>query len=320
MLFNKEQILAAFDDLVARQIILYGPETVTSIRNNAFQVARGPSDGLSHDTDYPPQFEFRICPALASKPSTIGATENTGFGNVPKYGPGSDLADADPKLIVSKIHDTHLLVMNRFAVFRPQYLIITLDSFKRQTENLDRTDLAAAWAVMHALPDEHFIMFNCGNEAGCSRLHKHMQVIPCSKDLTLFPDQDGLEPADVPFKYFVRRIDSSTQALPDRLHAMYHSLHREALQAWQSFSKTTTLEYFPHNVMLTKRWIMVVPRRRAEIAGASANAAGMMGMVWLTNPQQLDKWKEYGPARVLEELGVPSRRGQTARDTSTCLM
>ncbi|KIW68953.1 hypothetical protein PV04_04864 [Phialophora macrospora] len=300
MLFDKEQILAAFDDSVARQIVLYGPETVTHMRDNAFQ------------------FEFRVCPALASKPSTIGATENSGFDKVPKYGPGSDLADADPKLIVSQIHDTHLLVMNRFAVFRPQYLIITLDSFRRQTEDLDRTDLAAAWAVMRTLPDEHFVMFNCGNEAGCSRLHKHMQVIPCSEDLTLFPDRDGLEPADVPFKYFVRRIDSSTHALADQLYAMYHSLHREALQAWQACTGAATLTYFPHNVMLTKRWIMVVPRRRVAVAGASANAAGMMGMVWLTNPQQLDKWKEYGPARVLEELGVPSRCGQNAWNTSTC--
>jgi hypothetical protein len=38
MLFDKEQILVAFDDLAARQIILYGPETITSIRDNAFQV------------------------------------------------------------------------------------------------------------------------------------------------------------------------------------------------------------------------------------------------------------------------------------------
>ncbi|OCT52931.1 putative phosphorylase [Cladophialophora carrionii] len=301
MLFDKTQILADFDDLVARQIVLYGPASVISIRDKAFQ------------------FEFRICPALASKPATVGATENAAFDTVPKYGPGSDLADADPKLVVSKIHDTHLLVMNRFAVFRPQYLILTLDSFRRQTESLDRTDLAAAWAVMQALPDEHFVMFNCGNEAGCSRLHKHMQVIPYSTDVTLFPDQAGLNPMDIPFKYFIRPIDSSIHASPGRLHAIYCSLHGEALQAWQSCTETT-LEYFPHNVMLTKRWIMVVPRRRAAFQGASANAAGMMGMVWLTNPRQLDRWKEIGPSRVLEELGVPNRRGQPAKNTSSSHM
>ncbi|EXJ60268.1 hypothetical protein A1O7_04420 [Cladophialophora yegresii CBS 114405] len=301
MLFDKTRILADFDDLVARQIVLYGPGTVISIIDKAFQ------------------FDFRICPALASKPATIGATENAGVDTVPKYGPGSDLADADPKLVVSKIRDTHLLVLNRFAVFRPQYLILTLDSFKRQTESLDRTDLAAAWTVMQALPDEHFVMYNCGSEAGCSRLHKHLQVIPCSNGLTMFPEQHGLDPMDIPFKYFIRPIDSSTHASPGRLHAMYQTLHGEAQQAWQSCTETT-LEYFPHNVMLTKRWIMVVPRRRAAFQGASANAAGMMGMVWLTNAQQLDKWKEIGPARVLEELGVPNRRGQPAMKTPNCHM
>ncbi|OQV01041.1 hypothetical protein CLAIMM_06458 [Cladophialophora immunda] len=180
MLFDEKQVFAAFDDLVARQIILHGPETVVRTRDQGFD------------------FEFRICPALASKPATADATNNAAFEQLPKYGPGSDLVDADPGVVVTKIHGTHLLVLNLFAVFRPQYLILTLDSFRRQTENLDKTDLSAAWRVLHHLSHEHFVMFNCGSEAGCSRLHKHMQVIPCSEGLTLFPDLETRDPRAFP--------------------------------------------------------------------------------------------------------------------------
>ncbi|OAG36679.1 hypothetical protein AYO21_09154 [Fonsecaea monophora] len=87
------------------------------------------------------KFEFRICPALASKPATADVTNNAAFEHLPNYWPGSDLVDADPALTVTKVHGTHLLVLNRFAVFRPQYLILTLDSFRTHgqlTESLTR--------------------------------------------------------------------------------------------------------------------------------------------------------------------------------------
>lgn len=210
---------------------------------------------------------------------------------------------------MTKVCDTHLLVLNRFCVFRPQYLVLTTDSFKRQTENLDETDLAAARLVLNGLRNEHFIMFNCGGEAGCSRQHKHMQVIPCSEGFTLFPDQEGLNPKDIPFKHYIRRLDQekdySTDGKSSSLLEMYENLCKEARVAWQASGAAPTT-YFPHNMMLTKRWMMVVPRRRAATQGASANAAGMMGMVWVTNAEQMARWKKYGPVKVLAELGVAS--------------
>ncbi|KIW76852.1 hypothetical protein Z517_09296 [Fonsecaea pedrosoi CBS 271.37] len=83
------------------------------------------------------KFEFRICPAWASKPATADATNNAAFEQLPKYEPGSDVVDADPALIVTKVHGTHLLVLNRFAVFRPQYLILTLDLFRTHGQLTD---------------------------------------------------------------------------------------------------------------------------------------------------------------------------------------
>jgi ATP adenylyltransferase/5',5'''-P-1,P-4-tetraphosphate phosphorylase II len=252
------------------------------------------------------KFEFRLCSALSAKPSKPGSTTDVAFAQLPKFGPGSDLVDADPELVVTKVSGTHLLVLNRYCVFRPQYLILTLDSFKRQTETLDEADLSAAWSVLQNMKTDHFIIFNCGPEAGCSRIHKHMQVIPRPTDFTLFPDKEGLDLSAVPFKYYIKRLSGQGKTsanLPYSLLETYKSLCTEARAAWQSSAKGKS-EYLPHNMVLTKRWILVLPRRKCEVNGASANAAGMMGMVWVTNENQMDHWKEFGPAKVLAELGI----------------
>lgn len=255
------------------------------------------------------KFEFCICPALASKPSTTNASTEDGLEQLPKFGPGSDLVDADPLLKVAEVSSTHLLVLNRFCVFRPQFLILTRDSFKRQTEILDVHDFSAAWTVLQNLEQDYFVMFNCGNEAGCSRLHKHMQVIPCSGGFTLFPDRDTKK-EKVPFRHFLRRIPNggprSTEGGSIPLVGVYQELLEDAFSG-KKRSKNDGVQYYPHNVVLTTRWLMVIPRRKATFHGASANAAGMMGMIWVTSDHELQCWKDQGLSNVLGELGTRLR-------------
>jgi ATP adenylyltransferase len=60
----------------------------------------------------------------------------------------------------------------------------------------------------------------------------------------------------------------------------------------------------PHNVILTRTWLMVIPRRSNDFHGLTSNAPGMIGSVWLQNEAQLEKWTQLGPANVLSHLGV----------------
>jgi ATP adenylyltransferase/5',5'''-P-1,P-4-tetraphosphate phosphorylase II len=144
---------------------------------------------------------------------------------------------------------------------------------------------------------DHLIMFNCRTEAGCSRIHKHMQAVPRPTEFTLFPDKEGPD-----FQRLGRQGKISAD-LSYSLLGTHKSLCTEAQAAWQSSFKGTS-EYFPHNMVLTKRWNMVFPRRKAEVQGAGADATGMMGMVWVTNDNQMDHWKAFGPVKVLAELGI----------------
>ena len=58
---------------------------------------------------------------------------------------------------------------------------------------------------------------------------------------------------------------------------------------------------------------MVVPRRLGRIAGGelAANAAAMVGMVWMTEEHEYEEWTRDDPMRLLPEFGIPREKGST---------
>ena len=61
-------------------------------------------------------------------------------------------------------------------------------------------------------------------------------------------------------------------------------------------------------MILTKRWMMVIPRTKGRVEYMFANAAGMIGLVWCAYEPQFQRWLDYGPMRALREMGVPVQR------------
>lgn len=244
-----------------------------------------------------------------------------------KFGPGSDIDKGDEGLIIATILDTHLLVINKFCVFRPQYLLLTVNSYRRQYEPLDKEDLDAAWRFLDSAETPHFLIYNCMKEAGCSRDHKHMQIFSrtaCMEEdcqFELFPDIISQVPPVVPFRYFLHRFSKTANAEPvtgGRLLEVYETLLDECKEA---LGLPKGAKKCPHNVVLVKEWMMLIPRRRAGVEGACANAAGMMGMVWVMRDEQIEKWKALGPSKVLSELGVPCKSTRTnITDNRTCIL
>jgi ATP adenylyltransferase len=58
----------------------------------------------------------------------------------------------------------------------------------------------------------------------------------------------------------------------------------------------------PHNVVLTKEWMIMMPRRTNDYEGA--NACGMMGLPMMSSQETQQKWIDVGSAKILSELGV----------------
>lgn len=60
-----------------------------------------------------------------------------------------------------------------------------------------------------------------------------------------------------------------------------------------------------HNVIITKDWILVIPRTHSTVGNVMANAAVMVGMVWASKREHVDEWIREGPMNLLPKFGVP---------------
>ena len=70
-------------------------------------------------------------------------------------------------------------------------LILHTTLFVPQTDDLDSTDLAAAWAILRQMDTPQMIIYNCGVESGSSQGHKHVQIFPRqdSEQFRMFPSK-----------------------------------------------------------------------------------------------------------------------------------
>ncbi|KAF2256917.1 hypothetical protein BU26DRAFT_31978 [Trematosphaeria pertusa] len=282
---RKEQILATFDQLVSEGIVIYGPHRVIEEDCEGYLV------------------EFRVCPSQAKKPNIVGAALGPTFDTSRKWGPGSDMYCIDERLKIARLNDTHDLALNLFCVDRPQLLILTLNSYLRQHEPMDRSDFEAALKVLTSM-DDTYIIYNCGEAAGCSRVHKHLQGLlgpPRAFESFTGDEEKRLK---VPFRHF-------THHFPEGFHTTSASnlldIYRALLdQARGCLNLPEADSPCPHNVILWKGWMIVIPRRAAWVGQASANAGGMMGSIWVSEQRTVDEWLRLGCRNILGELGVPA--------------
>ncbi|KAK5997631.1 ATP adenylyltransferase [Cladobotryum mycophilum] len=297
-------LLERFDRLVYEGIIAYRDDQERVVHEH---------EGLT--------FEFCLTAALAGKPTVStprsgsprgdGAEQNASTAT-PIYKPGSDISTSGFE--VHSIGGTHILAFNKFCIARPHFLLLTEDGFRRQYEALDLEDLTAAHSVITSLTSkrEYMVLYNGGIDAGCSRLHKHMQVIPKPDGYRLWLDdydQDSRVKTSslmdsIPFQYFMTRF-SDTFLDPDALLRTYTSLLKEAQGALRDWTTPKEGHVIAHNVVLTRKWIIIIPRRKAGVNGADTNAAGMLGMIWVSSKDRLQRWVELGPSDILAEIGVP---------------
>lgn len=196
-------------------------------------------------------------------------------------------------------------------------MLLTSDGYRKQYEPLDERDLEAAWAVLTTVGRDvdYVAFFNCGQDGGCSRLHKHMQLIPTPMNsFAAFLDAEEQgetkkEP-NVPFQWFYRRFRPEDDITPATLTKVYTDLLGQATDVGLGRSEHAASApggaAVPHNVIFTKRWMIVLPRRRAGInKEAGANAIGMLGVIAVATRNEVDNWVRLGLTSALRELGVP---------------
>ncbi|KAK4443252.1 hypothetical protein QBC34DRAFT_443563 [Podospora aff. communis PSN243] len=286
---DEAKICADFDRRVDEGVIIF---------NKAYRTVPYSDNGFN--------IEFRLLSGLSRKPGVSTSTppstspaENTGLL------PGSDINIHSH--LITALGTSHLLAFNKFSAARPHLLLLTADGYRRQHEALDLDDFTALHTVLSQFTSARYLaIYNCGVNSGCSRLHKHMQVFRAPSGFSLWPDEDG--EAALPFRYVMARFEGGLLPRPEELRRAYEGLLREAGEAlgWDAAAQEQEGEEAPpHNVVLDGRWMVVVPRRAPGWNGADANAAAVLGMVWVSDEERMRRWVELGPGRVMAELGVP---------------
>lgn len=286
-------IFERFDKLERIGIIHHGPSTAVNLTDHGFP------------------FELRICPSWAKKPLSVDDALPTEEDKpVPElFGPGSDIYKSHPDQVIGMINNTHVLALNIYPVFRPQYLLLAANSYRRQDEPMDLEDIEASWSFLRTVRLPHYVMYNCTKEAGCSRYHKHTQILrkpeksgPYATDFEFFPDVQGKE-IQVPYVYFLHRFENPTSVTGTALFDIYLDLLSKC-RTVLGIAVNDKEALCPHNVLLVKEWIIVIPRRRGNFSGTGANSAGMLGMPTISNDALFKIWTDIGPANILSKLGV----------------
>ncbi|OAL33507.1 hypothetical protein AYO20_07193 [Fonsecaea nubica] len=192
------QSLAKFDDQVAKGHLIYEPSTAETVEDQGFKLS------------------FRFVPHLRRKPITPSDApeRKTGKGHNPFLNP-------KPEEILSEVGPSHLLILNKFSVYRPSLLVITRH-FAPQSDDLDFSDLSAAWAILQHFKQRYMMIYNCGFESGSSQGHKHLQFWPYPDEqelgFQLFPNvaESTVNITDdiptVPHKHFVLRLPTHCDA------------------------------------------------------------------------------------------------------------
>lgn len=246
-----------------------------------------------------PQFEFRISNVLKSKPSNPTSPSNTVNGTVaPKQRPGSDINTHGYE--ISRLDESHFLAFNGFSCYRPHFLLLTLDGHRRQWEPLCIDDFRAVHAFLDAYGKENLLFFNGGVEAGCSRLHKHLQAIP-KQSFDGNPWRNVDENSDaIHFVYFEQKlkIKSSPEATLEVYKAGLDFVERTL-----GYKTTEEKRTPPHNVIMDGDRMVVIPRCAAGNGLVGANAAGMLGMIWTQSEETMQLWLDAGPHNILELAG-----------------
>lgn len=221
----------------------------------------------------------------------------------------------DPDLFVCELGNQHICLLNKFNVVKHHLLLVTR-SFHPQSELLSRSDFnAAALCLAEA---NGLIFYNGGTEAGASQLHKHLQLVPL-KSATALPLATQLDHfsdtcstnSNLPFHQAGIRVPDRLFDDPERA-AHWLNNHYSELLSLLNIDIAGSTVITPYNLLLTRRWLMLVPRCLESVSGISFNALAFCGAILVRTDDQAEELKTMGIGKTLRSVTVKADRGYAA--------
>jgi ATP adenylyltransferase len=219
----------------------------------------------------------------------------------------------DPAMHVADLSTTHVGLLNKFNVV-PHHLLIITRQFESQDSPLTRADFQALWICLAEYNSLGF--YNAGAFAGASQRHKHLQTVPLplhdrlKSPVPLEPllELDGLPAGQIgpserlPFGHLRARLQPRALDRPDQAAAESYELYCQMLEA-TGHRNTNRLP--PYNLLVTRTWMLFVPRRQECFQQISLNALAFAGALLAKNQPQLDQLLTPGPLHVLQQVTFP---------------
>jgi ATP adenylyltransferase len=250
-------------------------------------------------------FHLRIVTALAQKQAAKAAQSGT-----------NPFLPYDPDLFVAEISPTHVALLNKFNVVDHHLLIVTR-MFEDQQTLFTREDCEALLICLAEIDGLGF--YNAGPAAGASQPHKHLQLIPLP-DATesLLPIEPLLRSVQmagatgiVPGLPFLHAYAPMNPPWLDprgdgaaSLLACYYSLLQAAGLSIRPEPGRPAVSA-PYNLLVTRRWLLLVPRAQESFEGISINALGFAGALLVKNTAELEMLRKQGPMTALQRVSLP---------------
>lgn len=198
--------------------------------------------------------------------------------------PGVDPFDPpEEALTLGALGPHHLAVLNKFNVVDHHLLLVTR-RWADQDELLDADDFRALWACLEQVDGLGF--YNGGRDAGASQRHKHLQLVPtpvgAARSRTAI--DDAVRRGALPFPGWVAAFTAD----PLAAHASYLALMASCGA--------------PYNFLVTRDFMLLVPRLREHARGISVNTLGFAGSFFVRDEAALAVVREAGPLALLNEV------------------
>ncbi len=258
------------------------------------------------------RFIVRSVSSLAHKLEEARDRERTKDGARPPFLP------PEAALAIGEITPTHVGVLNKFPVVAHHLLVVT-KRLVSQEEPLDRDDFAALAAGLGAVDGLAF--YNAGRDAGASQPHKHLQLVPLplgagpwDVPMEALFDRWAVAGAvlrllHLPFKHAFTLLDPPLFDDRERAAGRMLELYDAAMEAVGVVEEGAAANdeperTAPYNLLVTRRWMLAVPRSREKFGSISVNALGFAGSLFVRDAAEMQRLREAGPMRVLQEVAA----------------
>ena len=265
----------------------------------------------------------RRCGALEVLPTTTEVIEQDGIPfqvRVQESSAKSEIDKAvrsdvdpfphDPDLFVASISATHIALINKCSVVE-HHLLIATRSFEDQRCQLTQKDCEALLIGLTEIDALGF--YNAGHEAGASQTHKHLHLIPLDatvaplpiEPLLRFAQTDRMIVPRLPFHHAYAAMDHDWTNPEKDSGASLHACYRKVLHAAGLSVDATSGSHgltAPYNLLMTRKWMLVVPRAHECFQSISVDALGFVGMFLVKDTQQLATLRRFGPMTALQHV------------------